>query len=198
MGNQKLTDADFELVASKLGVEKAVVMAVQAVETGGRGGFIAPGKPVVLFEGHIFWGQLKKYNLNPENYTEGNEDILYPEWTKQHYKGGIKEYERLEKAMKIHREAAWKSASWGMFQVMGFNHEACGYRNITEFVEGMSKHERAQLEAFACFVRANRMVDYLKNKNWADFARCYNGPEYKQNRYDEKLEAAYQKFKSRI
>ena len=40
MGN--LTENDFQRVADLLGIEVAVVKAVQAVETGGHGGFVAP------------------------------------------------------------------------------------------------------------------------------------------------------------
>jgi len=94
----RLTEEDFKRCADILGVEVAAVKAVQEVETGGRGGFFAPGRPAILFEGHIFWSQLKKYGLNPEDYVKGNEDILYPKWTKSHYKGGMGEYDRLKKA----------------------------------------------------------------------------------------------------
>lgn len=75
---ERLTEEDFILVARLLDVEVAALKAVQQVETGGRGGFFAPGKPAILFEGHIFWNQLKKRNINPESHVKGNENILYP------------------------------------------------------------------------------------------------------------------------
>ena len=84
----RLKEEDFIRAADTLQVEVATVKAVQEVETGGRGGFFASDKPAILFEGHIFWSQLKKMGLNPEDYQKGNEDILYPKWTKDHYKGG--------------------------------------------------------------------------------------------------------------
>lgn len=93
---ERLTDDDFNRISQMLGCEFAALKTVQQVETGGRGGFFAPGKPAILFEGHIFWSQLKKKGLKPEDYVNGNETILYPKWTKQYYKGGIREYERLE------------------------------------------------------------------------------------------------------
>lgn len=187
----QLTDADFTDVASLLDVEPAVLKAVQQVETGGKGGFFAPGKPAILFEGHIFWSQLKKRDLNPESYVAGNENILYPKWEKKHYKGGIKEYERLEQARIIHPEAADASASWGMFQIMGFNYAACGEKSVTSFVEAMSKSELKQLLLSAAFMKKEGMLPYLRNKNWAGFAKRYNGPQYAQNHYDDKLAEAY-------
>ena len=45
-------------------------------------------------------------------------------WTKSHYKGDMGEYERLKKALAIHEKAAACSASWGLFQIMGFNYAA--------------------------------------------------------------------------
>jgi hypothetical protein len=38
------------------------------------------------------------------------------------------------------------------------------------------------------------MLTALQAKNWAEFAKRYNGPAYAQNRYDEKLAKAYAKF----
>jgi peptidoglycan-binding domain 1 protein len=38
------------------------------------------------------------------------------------------------------------------------------------------------------------MLSALQAKDWAEFAKRYNGPAYEQNQYDKKLAAAYQKF----
>lgn len=191
----RLIDEDFTQVAELLGCEPAALKAVQQVETGGRGGFFSPGRPAILFEGHIFWTQLKKRGSNPEDYVKGNENILYPKWEKGHYKGGIGEYDRLEQARKINREAADDSASWGMFQIMGFNYAACGEESIESFVRSMCESEFKQLLLTANFIKKNsQMLQALQARDWAVFAKCYNGPAYAQNRYDVKLEAAYQKY----
>lgn len=191
----RLIDEDFIQVAELLGCEPAALKAVQQVETGGRGGFFSPGRPAILFEGHIFWTQLKKRGSNPEDYVKGNENILYPKWEKGHYKGGIGEYDRLEQARKINREAADASASWGMFQIMGFNYAACGEESIESFVRSMCESEFKQLLLTANFIKKNsQMLQALQARDWAVFAKCYNGPAYAQNRYDVKLEAAYQKY----
>ena len=191
----RLIDEDFTQVAELLGCEPAALKAVQQVETGGRGGFFSPGRPAILFEGHIFWTQLKKRGSNTEDYVKGNENILYPKWEKGHYKGGIGEYDRLEQARKINREAADASASWGMFQIMGFNYAACGEESIESFVRSMCESEFKQLLLTANFIKKNsQMLQALQARDWAVFAKCYNGPAYAQNRYDVKLEAAYQKY----
>lgn len=189
----RLTDKDFEIVVRLLDCETAALKAVQEVETGGKGGFFAPGKPAILFEGHIFWGQLKKKGLNPQNYLEGNENILYPKWEKGHYKGGMAEYDRLEQARKIDRDAANASASWGMFQIMGFNYAACDESSVESFVNAMSESEFKQLILSARFIKKAGMLPSLQTRNWREFARRYNGPAYAENLYDEKLTQAYRK-----
>lgn len=188
----RITGKDFQDVAADLGVEVAAVKAVQKVETGGKGGFFLPGMPAILFEGHVFWQKLK----DPEAHRQGNEDILYPKWTKEHYLGGMAEYDRLEKACKIDKTAAISSASFGMFQIMGFNFAACGYPDVHSFVEDMKKNEGTQLKAFGNFVKFNKtMHRALKEKNWPVFARLYNGSGYKENNYDGLLLKTYQEFK---
>ena len=130
-----------------------------------------------------------------KNIAATNEDILYPKWDKSHYKGGIKEYDRLEKARAIHREAADSSASWGLAQIMGFNYKACGCKNVSEFVGDMTENEGRQLDLFVRFLQGNKWDKYLRTLDWKEFARHYNGPSYAQNQYDMKLENAYKKYK---
>ena len=155
---------------------------------------MAPGRPIILFEGHIFWRELKKRGLDPEKYVAGNENILYPSWRREHYYGGIREYERLEKAREIHKEAADASTSWGMFQVMGFNYVMCGYGSVDEMVKDMCSGDDKQLEAFARFIKFAELRPNLERKDWTGFAKRYNGPGYAQNQYDKKLEEAYRRF----
>lgn len=190
----KLTDSDFSRAALELDVPIAAIKAVQEIETGGKGGFFCKNKPTILFEGHIFWNQLKKRGINPEDHLVGNEDILYPKWTKKYYLGGEKEYNRLNRARFIDSESALCSASWGMFQIMGFNYKSCGYTKVNDFVDDMCKSEGKQLDIFISFIKANKLDKYLKELDWDGFARKYNGPSYKENKYDEKLKKAYKKY----
>lgn len=189
----KLKESDFEHAAKQLNVEVATIKAVQEVETGGQGGFVQVGYPVILFEGHIFWSQLKRRGKNPNEYVKGNEDILHPNWTKQYYKGGMAEYERMGRAKKIDDIAASCSASYGMWQIMGFNYEVCGCKDVYEFIMQMQLKEGTQLDLFVKFLQTNKWDKYLREKNWAEFARHYNGPSYRQNNYDQKLSQAYMK-----
>lgn len=198
MEEKFLKESDVAALASRLDLPLATIKAVNEVESSGRG-FNVDGNPKILFEGHVFWKQLQSRGIDPAQYTGGNEDVLYKTWTKQHYKGGKGEHERLNKAIGIAgnnskvAEAAYCSASWGLFQIMGFHYESLGYGSVTEFVAAMQLHEGKHLEAFGKFLEANGLVPLLKARNWAGFARRYNGPGYAANAYDTKLEAAYHK-----
>lgn len=192
-----ITDEDLSARAKELDVEVAALKAVWKVETGGKGGFLPNGKPIILFEGHIFWQQLRVQGLNPQDYVKGNEDILFQRYDKTKYQGGVYEHDRLDRAKKINEAAALASASWGMFQTMGFEYAKCGCASVQEFVSKMSDSELAQLELFISYLKSNaEMVKALKDKDWATFAKLYNGASYAVNRYDEKLAKAYSSYKS--
>ena len=190
-----INEFDYQELANKLQIEVATVKAIKEVESGQYGAFLSEDCPPILFEGHIFWKQLENEGFYPANLVVGNEDILYQKWTKQHYLGGMKEYDRLDKAMKINKIAALKSASWGMFQIMGFNYESCGCKSVDEFVTRMKRSEKDQLDMFIQFIVNNKLDKYLREKDWKGFAAKYNGPLYAQNKYDTKLEQAYNKYK---
>lgn len=186
-----LTNTEILLIAKSVNIAPAALKAVQLVETAGRSGFVAPGQPVILFEGHIFWKQLLVRHINPYQHQLNNADILYPRWDRSKYKGGLAEYARLRRAVAIDAEAAYKSASWGMFQIMGFNHRQCGVASIHEFVQQMSESEYRQLKLTVTFLKNTLLIVHLRQLNWEEFARGYNGPGYAANHYAQKLKVAY-------
>jgi len=198
-GGKFLEEQDLINFADQYGLELAAVKAVNEVESSGKG-FLIDGRPKILFEGHIFWRELKNRGVDPTTLANfNNSDILYPKWTKQHYLGGTREYERLEKAVSLGgnamiKDAALASCSWGSYQIMGFHYKALGYESISEFVDEMEKHERNHLEAFGKYLVKFGCLVHLKSLNWTKFAHCYNGPSQAQNKYDEKMAKAYQHY----
>lgn len=182
-----MKDADFQAAAELLGCEVAAIRAVAEVESG-RGGFNPDGSPVTLFEGHIF------HRHTGGRFDESHPDLSYPKWTKVHYgKGWQAEQDRLWRAMGLDNEAALKSASWGRFQIMGFNHRACGFDTVQAFVEAMRTGEREQLLAFCAFLKTEGIDKALRERDWTTFARRYNGPAFAENQYHTKIAAAYAK-----
>lgn len=197
----ELTERDFLEAASALTCDVAAVRAVVDVESGGgwfddmRAGVLAldgPGgfldgarMPKILFEAHWF------SRLTGSRFDRSHPAISAPSWDRSLYRGGQAEYERLHAAMQLDAPAALKSASWGMFQILGVNHQRCGYARVETFVEAMKKSEAEQLAAFVVFVIRSGLADEMQRHDWAGFARGYNGPGYKANRYDTKLAAAW-------
>jgi hypothetical protein len=182
----RLSDQDFQSAADEYGLEVAVIRAVAKVESGGRTGFDNQGRPKILFEAHIF-----------HKLTHGKYDKLYPQlsqptWEKAKKYYSLDQWTRMYQAMGIDQESAWKSASWGMFQIMGFNHS--GFSTVQEFVAAMFDSEYQHLKSFLAFCKDNDLIASLKKKDWATFARAYNGAGYKQNKYDQKMEQAYRQY----
>lgn len=191
-------DDDFVRTAQALDIEVATIRAVYKVESNGKG-FVGE-RPKILFEGHVFWDRLKRKGRNPVQLAVGNESILYPKWTKEHYAGGAGEFKRLEAAESIDQAAARESASWGLFQIMGYHWQTLKYESIDDFVTHMARSEGEQLEAFSRFIstkktpRGATLRDLLEKKDWSGFAFSYNGAEYRKNAYDDKLRDQYRKF----
>ena len=187
--------------AAKYDLELAAVKAVNEVESNGKG-FLLDGRPRILFEGHVFWRELVSRGIDPTTLqSEDSKNVLYKKWVKTHYEGGKQEYVRLEKAAGLDdadavHNAAYASASYGSFQIMGFHYALLGYDNVNQFVSHLYTHEKSHLENFGLYCKANNLIRHLKSKNWAAFARGYNGPGFKENKYDEKLEKAYKKYSS--
>jgi hypothetical protein len=187
-----LSDADLVKSAATLGVPVAAVRAVNEVESRGQG-FSPDGRPVILFERHVFYARLRALKIDADALAAKYPNIVSP--SRGGYMGGSAEYSRLEAAVRLHADAARESASWGAFQIMGYHWQALQYSSIDEFVSCMYRSEAEHLDAFVRFIAANRnLLAALKAKKWAKFAEGYNGADYRANLYDTKLERAYERY----
>ena len=183
-----LQEEDFQRAATTLGCEVACIKSVTEVESGGSG-FFASGRPKILFEAHIFSRQ------TGHRYDKSHPDISSRTWNRALYKGGEREYDRLQKAIGVRAPAALESASWGRFQIMGFHFQRCGFPSVEAYVEAMFESEARHLDAFVGFLQSSKLDVPLRAKRWAAFAKGYNGAGYATNKYDVKLETAYQKYR---
>jgi len=184
-----ITRADFEAVAARLECEWEAAAAVAEVESGSLGGFADDGRPIILFERHLFSrktdSQYDASHPNVSNRTAGG----YP-------RSQADRWAQMAEAYALNPDAALESASYGRFQVLGQNYTNLGMSNVHEYVSKLARSERDQLEAFEGFVRANGLADELQRKDWAGFASRYNGPAYAQNQYDVKMAEAYARLKA--
>ena len=85
-----------------------------------------------------------------------------------------------------------------VWNILGQNYKACGFDDSQAFVDAMwTGGAAAHLDAFVAFVKANNLDGPLRAKNWAAFARGYNGPSYAVNKYDVKMASAYARWKAK-
>lgn len=191
---EKLNENDFQEAAQLLNCDVPAIKAVAEVESSGDG-FLSDGRVKILFEGHKFF----KYTNGA--YAQSHPTICYAKWTKAFYaKGpnadvrGAGELARLDEAIALDRTAALMSASYGKFQVMGFNFQICGFANVEDFYAAMQVSEGEHLKAFCNFISGNSLDGALRNHQWAKLAAGYNGQNYKDNAYDTKLANAFAKY----
>lgn len=186
---------DLQQAAERLGVPLASVMAVNQVESRGEG-FAANGRPVILFERHVMHARLQANGLSAaEADAHAAKHPALVNRSTGGYIGGTAEHQRLAQAQQIHAIAALESASWGLFQIMGYHWQRLGYLDAQHYADTMALSEAAQLDAFVSFIEADPALHKaLKARNWKQFARIYNGPAYAKNLYDVKLARAYAQF----
>src|SRR5580698_2642849 len=119
-----LDSAGMNNVANALLVHAPEIWSVLHVETSGCG-FLVDRRPQILFERHIFSRE-----------TGGKFGVTDPDISNPIPGGygasGDHQYDRLAKAIKLDREAALRSASWGIGQIMGFHADDLGYAHVEE------------------------------------------------------------------
>jgi hypothetical protein len=204
-----LTSRDYADAAGALDGDKAKLLAVKAVESGGGwftdvraeildldgpGGFLAgPDLPKILFEAHLF----SQYTQG--RFNKSHPDLSSPRWNRLLYMGGQAEYTRLHRAMQLDVSAALRATSWGMFQILGANHKAAGFADVMAYVEAMKRSERDQLLAFVSFIKntPGLLAKYRKisvdPKACEPFCAAYNGPSYATHNYHSKIAAEYRR-----
>lgn len=188
-----LSERALDTAAQRLGVELAAIKAVSEVESGSAG-FLDDGRPVILYERHVAYRQLVESGLDIDEADRLAE--RYPNVVGKKrggYAGGAAEWARLNHARQVLPAGIPEAAcSWGRYQIMGYHWQVLGYPSLAEFVAEMSENEGLQLAAFVRFIEADPALHKaLKAKKWADFAKAYNGPAYRDNAYDAKLASAY-------
>jgi hypothetical protein len=181
-----LTQSGLDAAADLVDIPMVSMWTVIQVESAGSG-YLVDRRPKILFERHKFshatGGQFDETNPGISNPVQGGYGA-----------GGPHQYDRLEEAIALDREAALDSASWGLGQVLGSNFEVAGFQDVEDMVDKMVRSERHQLLAMFNFIEGNNLGRHLKNRNWTRFALGYNGPNAEENGYPHKLERAFEAF----
>jgi len=180
-----------EQKAQEINIEPRLLLALAVLEAKSKG-LHAQDTPVILFERHIFYRLLKKQGFDVDKLSLKSPTLINK--TPGGYLGGLKENERLRQACAINAELAYQSASYGLFQIMGFHALALGYQSGQDFAKQMGQSELNQCDAFIRFLIStsnHKMFNALKNKDFKTFARLYNGVNFAKNKYDIKLANIY-------
>jgi len=184
---KRIDDIDLPRLGAQIGVGEDELHAFLEAETRGSG-FDPQGRPKILFERHKF------YKYLPEEKRAAAVKLGLASTKPGGYGKESEQYGKLARAIEIDREAALLSCSWGLAQIMGFNHKLAGYATVEAMVQAFMEDEENHLQAAVNFIKATKLDDELRAHNWAAFAKGYNGSDYRRNKYDEKLAAAYAKW----
>ncbi len=181
-------------VARDYGIEPAALMAVADVESGGRAFTYIGGRkePLIRFEGHYF----------DRLVDDGQRDAARRNGLASPKAGAVRNpraqadrWAMLDRAARIDRAAALQSVSWGVGQVMGAHWKQLGFASVEALAREARSGVEGQVRLMVRFIRANRLLPYVHARDWAGFARRYNGPAFARNRYDTRLASAYDRHR---
>lgn len=183
-----LDEYDIPQLAYRIGVSEDHLQAFLNVESRSRG-FDRMGRPVMLFEPHVFYRNLE----GAERDEAVRAGLAYPRWGQEPYPRDS--YPRMHRAVEINETAALKSASWGLTQILGENFSTVGYATVQEMVASFMRDEEEHVEAMVKFILAAGIADDLRAERWETVARIYNGPGYKKNGYHTKMAREFAKLR---
>ena len=182
-----------EKTAHEIDVEPAALLAVAEVESAGVASWNVNGDslPPIRFEGHYFYRLLKGKQRDAAVAAGLASPKAGVVANPKSYKA---RYALLDRAMTINQEVAIESTSWGLGQVMGSHWKKLGFKNAEALAEMAQSGIAGQVKIMALYIQKFGLVDELQEKGFASFAKQYNGPAYKSNRYDTKMAAAYKRW----
>ena len=188
--------AAIEKVAAEAGVEAPALLAVAEVESGGRAFSVVDGRrePLIRFEGHYFDRRLSGAARDRARAV----GLASPKaGSVPNPRGQADRWALVERAAGIDRDAAWESVSWGLGQVMGAHWAWLGYADVAAMVAEARDGVEGQARQMFRFIDKAGLSGALRRRDWAAFARGYNGPAYRGNAYDTRLAAAYARHAGR-
>lgn len=181
--------AHIAVAAKARGFDAAAVAAIVEVESMGAG--LAPdGRPVILYEPHIAY-RVAQPGAREMLVSAG---LARPKWVKDYPASQAARWNQFDRCAKIAgRDVAIQATSWGLGQVLGLNWRSCGFASPADF-EAMQATEAGQVETMLRYLEGADLFGAIQARDWAAIARSYNGPAYRANRYDERMEAAYRRI----
>lgn len=176
--------AAVEAAARKYGVDPDHLEAIVITESAGRTFAEVNGRaePLIRFEGHYF-----DRLIDPSRRAEARKvGLAAPNWgVVKNPRSQQERWDRLLRpAMRLDRDAALCSCSWGVGQVMGSHWEKLGFSSVGELVETARSGAAGQVELMMRYIVRFGLLDEVRRGDWPAFFRGYNGPAWKKNGYD--------------
>jgi len=187
---RELVEFEIREAANTMKVDINILKTLIEIE-GKNKSFLKDGRPSIIFQGHRFWKELKKRNIDPLPLQEKFPDIVYPTFNRKYIHQGEKEYERLEKAKNIHKESAYLSTQWGMFKMSGHHFKECGFSSVNEMVHNFYKTENEQLKALVNFYQSKGIVEDIRNENWEEYGKKSHGKTFNSAKFIKEFEKIY-------
>ena len=199
-----LTVAQIKRAARDHDLPPAALQAFVRVESSGSG-FLPDGRVRILLDGSLLWRRLQAKGVNPIPLATYYPNLCHQTWTRKYYLGGAQEWDRVEKVLGFaaqvnaessrpvfgkYEQALYEACAWGMFALLGQNHQAAGYIDVYALKDDQERGESQQLKAILRWMEENGLVARLRAKDWREFARGYNGVS-QADRYAERLAGAY-------
>lgn len=189
--SKKINDAQIVSLAVANGIDPNYLRAFTEVEGSGIGFSDVTGKMLIQFEPSY----MKRFLA-----SEGIPDA--GSWLNNGIGNQPVEYAAFQSASAQSEEAAMKSCSIGMMQVMAANYQMVGFPTVQAMWSYADLSEKNQVEIGVRFIMANKVLyNAVKNKVSSVVAYYYNGSGYlelakKYNTipYDQRLDNAYAKF----
>lgn len=175
-----------------------LLLAILLVESRNKG-FKSNGDLVLRFELHIF----KKYFVKTVDtklafaqffnvYNQYHYAFLYNKWIEYHQND--LEMEAFILAKILHEEYALLSTSYGVPQIMGFNHSLVGFDNAYKLYNYMLQSEVNHYHVFILFLENRNIIHYIREYNFDRIAELYNGTGNIQV-YSELIRNKYKELK---
>ncbi len=183
-------------IASEVSVQIPAVLAIWYVESGGRAH--TKDKAIIRFENHILfrrWGQANPATYNQHFRHGGHDGEPGKAWENHKFRESPSEpfrtfhgsqeleYRVLALASRLAgEETALLCISIGGPQILISNFHMIGYRSPKGMYDAFQASERYHVLGFFDFCRQREaptrgdLLRYLREQNWAQFARYYNGP----------------------
>jgi hypothetical protein len=177
-----LTNAQINDLAVNNGYEYRVLKSIIQVESGQHGFDPVTGKIIIQFEPSWFKRLCKNWG----------EDTRHIAWQSNEIGDQATEWKAFNSAFAVNADAAMKSTSIGIMQIMGFHYAETGFKTVGEMWDFAKASEYNQVLLDIRWIKTVPPLDLaIKNKDWQKIALYHNGKNYRAFRYDTRLMSAY-------